>query len=144
MPLPYSALQESMRIIHDTAAGESNAEAFYRRLLELAPSEEERTIISSIRDDERRHLQILREIYLAFTGKEVQVSVPISVYNEATSYEGALKQALYTKWRMIEQAGSILAAMPTGYYQNLLAKIAVDNVAIVSKWNYLLISLLHS
>ncbi|WP_308639915.1 ferritin-like domain-containing protein [Paenibacillus silvisoli] len=141
MPIPYTALQESIQIMHDAVAGESNMEAYYRNLIELAPSDTERTIIASIRDDERKHLQIYREIYKAFTGNEVQVTVPLTPLNEATSYEDALKKVLFHKWNMLQKAGSILAAMPTGYYQNLLAKIAVDNVAIVSKWSFLLSSL---
>ncbi|TYP76594.1 ferritin-like domain-containing protein [Paenibacillus methanolicus] len=138
MPLPYTAMRESLQLIQTTANAESNTESFYRKLIELAPSEEARTIIASIRDDERKHLNILREIYAAFTGRAVQLTAPITMYKDAASYEEGLKEALFNKWTMVQRAGSILAAMPTGYYQNLIAKIAIDNVAIVSKWNYLL------
>ncbi|MFC4099413.1 hypothetical protein [Paenibacillus xanthanilyticus] len=137
-PLPYAALQESLQAIQMTANAESNAESFFQRLIELAPSEEARSVLASIRDDERKHLITLREIYTAFTGRDVQVTAPITVYTDVSSYEAGLKQALFHKWTMVQRAGSILAAMPTGYYQNLIAKIAIDNVAIVSKWNYLL------
>ncbi|MFB9327871.1 hypothetical protein ACFFSY_18240 [Paenibacillus aurantiacus] len=141
MPLPYTALQESLQLIQATANAESNTESFFRKLIELAPSEEARGIITSIRDDERKHLNILREIYAAFTGRDVQVTAPITMYKDVTSYEEGLKEALFNKWATEQRAGSILAAMPTGYYQNLLAKIAIDNVAISSKWNYLLSAL---
>lgn len=143
MQLPYHGLQESLQIIQETVAGERNAESFYQRLLDLAPSEEDRSLISSIREEERRHIQIFREIYLAFTGREVMETVPITVYKEPTSYEDGLKQAIFNKWKTSQRGGNILAAMPTGYYQNLLAKVAIDNVTLVSKLNYLLTNLRH-
>jgi rubrerythrin len=136
MQSPYHGLQESLQIIREFVAGERNAESFYQRLLELAPSEEDRILISSIREVEREHIQIFREIYLAFTGREVTATVPITVYKEPKSYEDGLKQAIFNKWKTGQRGGTILAAMPTGYYQNLLAKIAIDNVTLVSKLNY--------
>lgn len=141
MQTPYQALQESLHAIQEAVADESNAEKFYRKLLELAPSEEDRSVVSSIRDNEREHLQLLREIYSAFTGSQVPVSAPTTEYKEPASYKEGLKSAIFKKWRTNQTAGQILAAMPTGYYQNLLAKIAVDNVTMVSKLNYLLANL---
>ncbi|MFE5321858.1 ferritin-like domain-containing protein [Paenibacillus sp. NPDC056579] len=140
---PYHVLQESLHFIQEAVAGESNAEKFYEKLLELAPSEEDRSVITSIREDERRQLQILREIYLAFTGREVPASA-LMEYKEPASYKDGLRIVIFNKWKTNQNAGNLLAAMPTGYYQNLLAKIAVDNVTIVSKFNYLLAKLPHS
>ncbi|MCR2805760.1 ferritin-like domain-containing protein [Paenibacillus soyae] len=144
IPTPYQALQEALHSIREAVAGESHAERFYQKLLELAPTEEDRVVITSIRDDERGQLQTLREIYLAFTGGQVPISAPATVYMDPASYKDGLKSLIFKKWRTNQIAGHMLAAMPTGYYQNLLAKIAVDNVTIVSKLNYLLANLPES
>lgn len=141
MQSPYQALQESLKSIQEAVAGETNTEKFYQKLLELSPTEEDYSLITSIREDERGHLQILREIYLAFTGSQVPALAPTSVHKEPASYKDGLKTAIFNKWKTNRIAGNILAAMPTGYYQNLLAKIAVENVTIVSKLNYLLANL---
>ncbi|MFC5447480.1 hypothetical protein [Paenibacillus aestuarii] len=145
MQSPYQALQESLHFIYEASANERNVEKFYQKLLELSPSEEDRSVITSIREDERKHLQTLREIYLAFTGNQVPGSATTTtVYKDPASYKEGLKSAIFNKWKTNQVAGHILAAMPTGYYQNLLAKIAVDNVTIVSKLNYLLANLAQS
>ncbi|MBB3114060.1 rubrerythrin [Paenibacillus phyllosphaerae] len=138
---PYQALQVSLHSIQEAVAGESNADKFYQKLIELSPSEEDSNVITSIREEEREHLQILRDIYMAFTGSQVPASAPTTVYKDPDSYRDGLKSVIYNKWKSNQTAGQILAAMPTGYYQNLLAKIAVDNVTIVSKLNYLLAKL---
>lgn len=141
MQPPYQALQKSLHAIQEAVANESNTEKFYQKLLELSPSEEDRGVITSIHENERAHLQTLREIYFAFTGSQVPASPPTTVYKEPASYKEGLKTAIFNKWKTNLIAGELLAAMPTGYYQNLLAKIAVDNVTIVSKFNYLLANL---
>ena len=42
---------------------------FYDILIEQAPTDKEKNIIKSIRNDERKHNQILRELYYEFTGQ---------------------------------------------------------------------------
>ena len=41
---------------------------FYDTLINQAPTEKEKEIIRSIRNDERKHNQILRRLYYEFTG----------------------------------------------------------------------------
>ncbi len=137
-PTPYEALQTSLQTIRDTAAAAPNVEAFQKRLLALAPTDEDRAVLTSIFEDERTHHQYLREIYKAFTGQEVPVSAPIAVLPMPTSYESGLRSAIYHKWNNAQKHGFILAAMPTGYYQNLIAKMAVDNTIHGEKLTYLI------
>lgn len=42
---------------------------FYETLTKQAPTEKEKEIIRSIRDDEQKHNQILRKLYYEFTGQ---------------------------------------------------------------------------
>lgn len=45
-------------------------ELFYNELINNAPSEIEKEIIKDIRNDEREHNKILRNLYFQFTGKK--------------------------------------------------------------------------
>lgn len=135
---PYMMLQESLKTIRDTAAATANVDAFNKKLLELAPSEEDRAVLTSIINDEKTHYQYLREIYKAFTGQDVPLSAPITVLAIPTSYVNGLKDALFRKFDNAQKHGFILAAMPTGYYQNIIAKMAVDNTVHGEKYNYLI------
>lgn len=137
-PTPYEALQQSLQTIRDTAAAAPNVEAFQQKLLAMAPTEEDRALLASIYEDERTHYQYLREIYKAFTGQEVPVTAPITALAMPTTYESGLRSAIYHKWDNAQKHGFILAAMPTGYFQNLIAKMAVDNTIHGEKLTYLI------
>lgn len=135
---PYDMLQESLQTIRDAAAASSNVDAFNRRLLELAPSDEDRAVLASIMSDERTHMQYLREIYKAFTGQDVPFTAPVTVLAIPATYEAGLRSAMFHKFDNAQKHGFILAAMPTGYYQNIIAKMAVDNTVHGAKYNYLI------
>ncbi|MGV2643583.1 ferritin-like domain-containing protein, partial [Clostridium perfringens] len=64
-------LQEALNDIKKAVQGEREDELFYDYLISVAPTREEKEIIASIRDDERRHNQIFRRIYKDFTGMDV-------------------------------------------------------------------------
>jgi len=72
---PYSAFRANP----DTALtsdilkainGEYSAIACYEQLAKLAPNESERRQILEIQKDEKRHLQLFRQIYTDLTGKQ--------------------------------------------------------------------------
>ena len=53
--------------------GEKEDELFYDYLISVAPTSDEKEIIASIRDDERKHNKLFKMIYKDFTGKEVPI-----------------------------------------------------------------------
>ena len=65
---PYQAIE----LIRKSIGDERNDELFYDRLIEQAPTEKEKSIIQDIRDNEKKHNMILREVYYDFTGQVLQ------------------------------------------------------------------------
>lgn len=57
-------LNQAIVLIKQSVKNEKEDELFYDILIKQAPSEKEKSIIRSIRDDERKHNQILRRLLL--------------------------------------------------------------------------------
>lgn len=62
-------LNQAIELIKTSVGNEKEDELFYDILIKQAPTQNEKEIIKSIRDDERKHNQILRELYYKFTGQ---------------------------------------------------------------------------
>ena len=60
-------LNQAIALIKQSVGDEKEDEMFYDILIEQAPTDKEKNIIKSIRNDERKHNQILRELYYEFT-----------------------------------------------------------------------------
>lgn len=54
--------RQDMTLTKRSVQGEREDELFYQYLISIAPSREEKEIIASIRDDERKHNRIFRQI----------------------------------------------------------------------------------
>jgi rubrerythrin len=87
-------LQVALEGIRQAVQGEREDELFYDYLISVAPTSEEKEIIGSIRDDERRHNRLFRRIYQDFTGMEVQVGDE-ETFEKPESYIDGIKKALF-------------------------------------------------
>lgn len=63
IPTTYKTLEQALALMYDAVQGEAEDEMFYSYLISIAPTKNEKDIITSIRDDERKHNQMYREIY---------------------------------------------------------------------------------
>lgn len=68
---PHPQLSLALDEIRKAVQGEREDELFYDYLISLAPTKDEKEIIESIRNDERKHNQLFRKIYKDFTGNEI-------------------------------------------------------------------------
>lgn len=68
---PHPQLSLALEQIKKAVQGEREDELFYDYLISVAPTKDEKTIIESTRNDERRHNQLFRKIYKDFTGNEI-------------------------------------------------------------------------
>ena len=66
-----SCIQTALQLTKEAVQGEREDELFYQFLISIAPTQE-KEIIASIRDDEKKHNFMFRKIYRDFTGTEVQ------------------------------------------------------------------------
>lgn len=139
MPDPYSYpgnLPMAIQLIAEAIASEREDELFYDYLLKNAPSEEDKSIITSIRDDERKHFGLFRQIYSELTCRmpptpqEPEITLP-------ASYCEGVKKALFGELSAIEKYRRILYALQDRVQINKLIEIITDEIKHASKWNYL-------
>jgi rubrerythrin len=129
-------LQEALEGVKRAVQGEREDELFYGHLISVAPTSEEKEIICSIRDDERRHNRLFRRICRDFTGMEVP-SGEEETYEIPESYLNGIKWALFGELRAVEKYRAIRRKLPMGPYRDILFDIITDELKHGSKYNYL-------
>ena len=83
-------LNQAIELIRQSVGDEKEDELFYDSLIKQAPTEKEKEIIRSIRDDERKHNQILRQLYYEFTGQVIPVDTSVVNLNNEQNYKEQL------------------------------------------------------
>ncbi|MCB2292159.1 ferritin-like domain-containing protein [Clostridium algoriphilum] len=136
-PMMYNPqLQEALVGVKEAVQGEREDELFYDYLISVAPTREEKAIIISIRDDERKHNRLFRKIYKDFTGMEVPTGGE-DTFEKPSSYIEGIKKALFGELRAVEKYRAIKRALPIGPYRDVLFDIITDEIKHSSKYNYL-------
>lgn len=128
-------LQMVLNDIKKAVQGERKDELFYDYLIKEATTTDEKTIISSIRDDERRHNRIFRMIYEDFTGEKLPAGEE-EAFEKPESYLDGIKQALFGELAAVERYRIIRRMLP-GPYKEILFDIITDELKHASKYNYL-------
>ena len=133
---PYQAIE----LIRKSIGDERNDELFYDRLIEQAPTEKEKSIIQDIRDNEKKHNMILREVYYDFTGQMLQNNMNMMQENMQNnlSYIENLEKALFGELEAVNKYRKILSAMPQGKCYTLIMSIMTDELRHSAKYNYLI------
>jgi rubrerythrin len=131
-----NALQNSLNLVKEAVSGEREDELFYDYLISVAPSKEEKDIIASIRDDERKHNVMFRRIYKAFTGMDIP-SGGEETFQKPSSYLDGIKRALFGELKAVEKYREIRKGLPMGPYRDALFEIITDELKHASKYNYL-------
>lgn len=131
-------LNQAIESIRQSVADEREDEMFYDNLIKLAPTEKEKEIITSIRDDERKHNQILRELYHSFTGQMIPPNLSTPNIDTSLSYKEQLEKALFGELDAVVRYRRILGTMPSGRSYTLLMSIMTDELRHASKYNFLI------
>lgn len=129
-------LQEALERVKEAVQGEREDELFYDFLISMAPTVEEKDIITSIRDDERRHNREFRKIYKDFTGMEIP-TVEDESFERPESYIDGIKKALFGELTAVERYRDIRKALGMGPQRDVLFDIITDELKHSSKYNYL-------
>ncbi|OOM14236.1 ferritin family protein [Clostridium saccharobutylicum] len=131
-------LQMSIEGVRKAVKGEREDELFYDYLISEAPTNEEKDIITSIRDDERRHNRLFRRIYQDFTGMEVPKNDEEEKFEVPESYIDGIKKALFGELAAVERYRAIRRGLPREvFYRDILFDIITDELKHASKYNYL-------
>jgi rubrerythrin len=136
MMINSSQLDEALEGVAKAVQGEREDELFYDYLISVAPTKEEKDIIASIRDDERRHNMLFRQIYKDFTGMEIPMSKK-ETFEEPKSYLEGIKKALFGELKAIEKYREIRKGLPMRIYKDILFDIITDEIKHSAKYNYL-------
>lgn len=128
-------LQMALNDIRKAVQGEREDELFYDYLIKESPTTDEKTIISSIRDDERRHNRIFRMIYEDLTGEKLPAGEE-EAFEKPESYLDGIKRALFGELAAMERYRIIRRMLPRPY-KEILFDIITDELKHASKYNYL-------
>lgn len=133
------SLNEAIELIRKSVDDEKEDELFYDALINMSPTQKEKDIIKSIRDDEKKHNQILRELYYDFTGNFLPTST-LQMPNTDTKldYKSLLEKALFGELDAVKKYRKILSKMPNGIPQALLMSIMTDELRHANKYNFLI------
>ena len=131
-------LSQAIELIRQSVRNEREDKLFYNRLLEQAPTEKDKEIITGIRNDERKHNKILRDLYYNFTGQVIQPDMSIPNINNTSTYQENLEKALFWELDAVVKYRRILGTMPSGNSYTLLMSIMTDELRHASKYNFLI------
>jgi rubrerythrin len=132
-------LSQAIELIRTSVGDEREDEIFYDSLIKQAPTAKEKEIIISIRDDERKHNQILRKLYYNFTGQVIQVDESAQVTTGSNlGYKEQLEKALFGELNAVVKYRRIMGTMPNGESYTLLMSIMTDELRHASKYNFLI------
>lgn len=134
-------LNQAIDLIKKSIADEKEDELFYDLLITQAPSEKEKNIIKSIRDDERKHNIILRELFYEITGQTLSQDIMNAEFNYNKNYKENLEKALFGEIDAVAKYRKIMSAMPNGDSYNLLMAILTDELRHADKYNFLISTL---
>ena len=131
-------LNQAIELIRKSVGDEKEDEMFYDTLINQAPTEKEKEIIRSIRNDERKHNQILRRLYYEFTGGVLPRDNSKNVANNTMKYKENLEKALFGELGAVEKYRRIMGAMPNKNSYTLLMSIMTDELRHANKYNFLI------
>ncbi len=133
----YKTLEEALQLVKQAVQGEREDELFYDYLISVAPTREEEQIITDIRDDERKHNQMFREIYAYYSRNELPRPVS-QEFTEPESYLEGIKKAFFGELSAMERYRIIRAGLPSRYYRDMVFEILTDELKHADKYNYIL------
>lgn len=139
----YKSLQDALAGIRQSVQGEREDELFYDYLISVAPTQEDQTIISSIRDDERKHNRMFRLMYKELTGQNIPPAAQEPEFVKPESFTAGVKKALFGELSAVERYRDIRAGLPTRYYRDMMFEIITDELKHAQKYNYILVEDLY-
>ena len=132
-------LQGGLDVISQAVQGEIEDALFYNYLISVAPTDEEKVLISAIKEEELRHRKQFERIYRDFTGMGVQTEQDVT-FEIPSSYQEGITNALFDELRDVVKYRAIRKRLPEGIYKDVLFDIITDELIHVSILNHLFTS----
>ncbi|WNC16168.1 ferritin-like domain-containing protein [Brevibacillus brevis] len=129
-------MQLVLRLILEAISDERHDELFYDYLLSVAPTEKEQQVITGIRDDERKHRRLFRQMYTQLTGQRPPMTGEGEAFQKPASYLDGIEQALMGELKAFEKYRVIYKYIPT-QYRDTIFEIMTDEMKHASYYNWL-------
>ncbi|OFI05547.1 rubrerythrin [Clostridium acetireducens DSM 10703] len=140
--------KRALSLIKEAVQGEKKDEMEYQNLIKMAPTKEQKEIITSIRDNERDHRKWFKEIYRCYTGQNIQdEDYRHKKYDKCNKYDKeekpksyieGIKDALFGELAAVEKYRLIMMGLPYGSCRDLVFHILTDEIKHAIKYNYIL------
>ena len=134
----HQVYPDYIKLIAEAATSEKNDELFYDYLISIAPTEQDKQIIRDIRNDEKKHNIMFKQLYVELTG-----SAPAPQTNNQDEFEkpksfcDGIKKALFGELQAVDKYQRILSELRNIKHVNMLIEIITDELKHSSKYNYL-------
>ena len=135
---------QAIELIKQSVSDEREDEMFYDGLIQQAPTKKEKDILRNIRNDERKHNQILRRLYYEFTGETLPIDDVLRQSKNNMNYKANLEKALFGELNAVTKYRKILGVMPSGNSYTLLMAIMTDELRHAIQYNFLIQENNHS
>lgn len=132
-------LNELINGVKNSVGNEKDDEIMYTTLAEMAPDDDQREIIISIKDNEMVHNRIFRKIFTELTGVVLQenaMNTPTTANTK--SYMDMLKDAFMGELKAIERYRELLAYAPNMEIYSMIMYVMTDEIRHALKYNYLM------
>ncbi len=126
----------ALDLIEHALSGETEDRAFYTWLIGQADSEDDRQIISGIRDDEIGHYALFKQLFYELTGIMPQPA-PGEQFVPPESYCDGLSHALMGEQNAVQKYRKILYAMQYPEHINMMIEIITDEIRHGILYSYL-------
>lgn len=143
MQKTYKSLDEALDLIKEAVEDERKDELFYEYLISIAPKGEEKGIIASIRDDEKKHGKYFREIFAFYTKESIPLSTTVD-FEKTQSFTESIVMAKFGELAAVEKYRDIRAGLSDPYYRDMLFEIITDELKHAQKYDYILYLILKS
>lgn len=127
----------AISLVKNSVSDEAEDAAMYETLISMAPTEEAKEIIANIRDDEKIHNRLLRDIFTELTGVVLPANTEVSNYPKLTYIDG-IKRAFMGELKAVEKYRELLTYMPNKELYDKILYILTDEIKHSIKYNYLI------
>lgn len=128
--------ESALFLIQQAVAGENEDRLFYSFLIANAPNEEDRQIITGIRENEISHNGWFRQLYQELTGNPVP-EVSGEEFTPPEDFCDGLSKALLGEQNAVAKYRQILYAMQDRAHINMLTQIITDEIRHGILYSYL-------
>jgi len=134
-------LNKLIASVKDSVGNEAKDEMEYNQLAKMAPNEEQKNLINTIKENEMIHNKIFRKIFTELTGVVLPLSNVTNMPEEKTNmnYVEMLTSAMLGELKAVERYREMLAYAPNKCIYDMIMYVMTDEICHAIKYNYLLL-----